>query len=123
MAPMGNGCGAAVGAAGDGGWDGGGRDGGGGDGATGDGTAETGTVGGGSLLVEGVTERKMVAPHPESIDPAATVAKPWSIWRRERMERYECELIEFSLELCNYTDLDLGYLENSRDAFVILGNF
>lgn len=90
------------------GWDGGGEDGGGGDGAAGAGTAETGIVGGGSLLVEGVTERKMVVPHPESIELAATVAKRWSIWRRESRGRYECELIEFSLELCDITDSDLG---------------
>ena len=100
MAPMGNGC------VGGGGGDGAVGEGGGRAGTAGDGTAETGAAGGGSLLVEGVTERKMVAPHPESIEPAATVAKPWSMWRRE-MDRYACELIEFSLELCKYTDFDL----------------
>jgi len=67
------------------------------------GGTEDGCDGTGSLLVEEMIVLKLAAPQPERTELAATAAKPWSIWRREKRATEGCELIESSLKLRNYT--------------------
>lgn len=81
MAPMGRGCGVGTGATGAGGAVGAG-------GAAGVGKKGAGRVGEGrgvvSLLLEELSVVKREAPQPERTELAATAAKPWRRWRRER---------------------------------------